>query len=269
LGVGGRVPRRVDAATKSGLLELLDGALDAGWSMRDACRSLELPERRGYRWLDRRAAGRLDDKAPGGWPMHGLLAEEVAEILALFDEWGETDRSHRKPAHRGSYLGRVWVSPSSVRRVLEREGLRLRPLPRPGRSVRQPFPDWVDYTPNSIWIYDTERHEAPATEGRWETFSARLSQQPGEAGGSPTWGTPGRAASSPDNDGTRRHDRTARVRLARREGAREEPAAERLSRADRQLQPGRCGLAWRRAPAPSWRGGELLGRFMSPAGRPR
>src|SRR5207249_10106487 len=53
------------------------------------------------------------------------------------------------------YLERVWVSPASVRRVLEREGLRLRPLPRPGRSVRKPFPDWVDYRPGSIWIYDT------------------------------------------------------------------------------------------------------------------
>ena len=49
----------------------------------------------------------------------------------------------------------AWVSPASARRVLEREGLRLRPLPRPGRSVRKPFPDWVEYTPNSIWIYDT------------------------------------------------------------------------------------------------------------------
>ena len=47
------------------------------------------------------------------------------------------------------------VSPASVRRVLARQGLRLRPLPRPGRSVRKPFPDWVDYRPGSIWIYDT------------------------------------------------------------------------------------------------------------------
>jgi hypothetical protein len=87
--------------------------------------------------------------------MHGLLDWEVAEIIGLFDEWGEVDRSHRKLAHRGSYLERVWVSPASVYRVLEREGLRLRPLPRPGRSVRKPFPDWAEYRPGSIWIYDT------------------------------------------------------------------------------------------------------------------
>ena len=36
--------------------------------------------------------------------------------------------------------------------------------------------------------------------------------------------TPGRAGRSPDNDGTHRHYRTARVRQARREGGREEPA---------------------------------------------
>ncbi|MGH3500437.1 MAG: hypothetical protein ACRDQA_05980, partial [Nocardioidaceae bacterium] len=26
---------------------------------------------------------------------------------------------------------------------------------RPARSKRRPFPDWVEYTPNSIWIFDT------------------------------------------------------------------------------------------------------------------
>lgn len=66
--------------------------------MRRACRELELGEVRAYRWLARRAIGELADRPPGGSPMHGLLDEEVAEILALFDEWGETDRSHRKLA---------------------------------------------------------------------------------------------------------------------------------------------------------------------------
>jgi transposase len=145
----------VDAATKAGLLALLEQACGQGWTVRAACQVLEVSELRCYRWLGRRTADELEDQAPGGSPMHGLLDWEVAEIVWLFEEWGETDRSHRKLAHRGSYLERVWVSPSSVRRVLEREGLRLQPLPRPGRSVRKPFPDWAEYTPNSIWIYDT------------------------------------------------------------------------------------------------------------------
>jgi putative transposase len=150
----------VDAATKAGLLDLLDEALDAGWTLRRTCHVLELPERRAHRWIARRARGQLVDRAPGGSPMHGLLDDEVAEILALFDEWGETDRSHRKLAHRGSYLHRVWVSPSSVRRVLFLADKHFRPLPRPGRSVRKPFPDWVEYKPNSIWIYDTTHFTA-------------------------------------------------------------------------------------------------------------
>jgi transposase InsO family protein len=105
--------------------------------------------------MARRARGRLTDRAPGGSPVHGLLAEEAEEILALFDEWGELDRSHRKLAHRGSYLGRVWVSASSVRRVLHLADKHFRPLPKPGRSKRRPFPQWASYTPNSIWIFDT------------------------------------------------------------------------------------------------------------------
>lgn len=87
--------------------------------------------------------------------MHAILDEETAEILALYDEWGEVDRSHRKLAHRGSYLGRVWVSPSTVRRVLHIADLHFRPRPRPGKSAKKPFPEWADYRANSIWIYDT------------------------------------------------------------------------------------------------------------------
>ena len=155
MGLSGRVPPRVDAATKAGLLALLQDAVDQGWTVRAACAALELGQRRAWRWLERRAADQLEDLRPGGGAVHGLLDWEVAEIVAVFHQWGEVDRSHRKLAHRGSYLGRVWVSPSSVRRVLLAEGLRLRPLPRPARSVRQPFPDWVEYRPGMLWIFDT------------------------------------------------------------------------------------------------------------------
>jgi len=150
----------VDAATKTALLDLVRQALDAGWPLRRACRELGLAQRRMHRWLGRRERGELADRAPGGTPVHGLLDAEVTEILALFNEWGETDRSHRKLAHRGSYLHRVWVSPSTVRRVLSLADKHFRPLPRPGRSVRQPFPAWAEYTPNSIWIYDTTHFTA-------------------------------------------------------------------------------------------------------------
>jgi putative transposase len=116
LGLSGQVPPRVDAATKSGLLDLLEQACKQackqGWTVRAACQVLEVNQLRIYRWLGRRAAGELvADRAPGGSPMHRLLDWEVAEIVRLFDEWGEVDRSHRKLAHRGSYLERVWSRP--------------------------------------------------------------------------------------------------------------------------------------------------------------
>jgi putative transposase len=155
LGLSGRVPSRVDAVTKAGLLGLVDQATGQGWTVRGACSVLELEQRRAWRWLTRREADRLVDRAPGGGAVHGLLDDEIAEILALFEEWGPVDRSHRKLAHRGSYLGRVWVSPSSVQRVLDAHGLRVPSRPRPLRSARRPFPEWVTYRPGSIWIYDT------------------------------------------------------------------------------------------------------------------
>ena len=160
MGLTGPIPRRVDAAGKADLLELLEHALQSGWTLRRACHQLELPERRAYRWIGRRAGGRLADAAPGGSPMHGLLQDEEDQILALYEEWGDVDRSHRKLAHRGSYLHRVWVSPSSVRRVLHLHDKHFRPLPRPGRSARRQFPDWVEYQPNSLWIYDTTHFTA-------------------------------------------------------------------------------------------------------------
>ena len=94
--------------------------------------------------------------------MHGLRPEEVSEIVELFEAWGDVDRSHRKLAHRGSYLGLVWVSPATVRRVLAAHGLVLKRPRRVMRPERRPFPEWADYHRNSIWIYDVTRfHGCP------------------------------------------------------------------------------------------------------------
>ena len=83
MGLSGRVPLRVDAATKAGLLDLVDGAVEAGWTVRAACKLLGVGEIRTHRWVGRRAAGRLADKTPGGSPLHGLLPGEVEQILAF------------------------------------------------------------------------------------------------------------------------------------------------------------------------------------------
>src|SRR4051794_19987936 len=75
----------------------------------------------------------------------------------------------------------------------------------------------------------------------WETSTAGLSWQPGEAEGSPSRGTPGRAGSSPDNAGTRWHCQTVRVRQARRKGVREKPACK-APQSAHQLKSGGYGL---------------------------
>ena len=82
------------------------------------------------------------------------MPSEVEAILALADEWGETDRSHRKLAHRGSYTGRVWVSPATVFRVLLAHGRALAHRPTYEPRVQAPWPAWVSYRPNQVWGYD-------------------------------------------------------------------------------------------------------------------
>lgn len=148
-----KIPRRLDAETKAGLLALIDAAVDQGWTIGAACGVLKLNRRRFERWDHRR--DNLADRSPGGRAVNALLEEERQAILDLFDEWGERDRSHRRLAHRGSYLGRFWASPSTVRRVLTASDRYFRPFPRPAKGKRRPFPDWASYRPNSIWIYDT------------------------------------------------------------------------------------------------------------------
>jgi putative transposase len=49
LGLSGRVPARVDQATKAGLLDLLEQAMGQGWTVRAACQVLQVNELRVYR----------------------------------------------------------------------------------------------------------------------------------------------------------------------------------------------------------------------------
>lgn len=115
----------------------------------------QVSDDRVHRWRARqRHLATLEDLAPGGTAVHALLAWEADEIVAIAQEWGPVDGSHRKLAHRGSYEGRVWVSPSTFRRVLAAHGLVLpeRP-PLPARS-KTPWPDWLVWDPNHIWIWD-------------------------------------------------------------------------------------------------------------------
>ena len=126
-----------------------------------ACSLWGVSDDRVHRWRARRRdVGTLVDRAPGGNPVHALLPTEVEAILAVAEQWGTIDGSHRKLAHRGSYTNTVWVSPSTFRRVLAAHGLVVPEPPARTPSVRKPWPDWLVWEPNRIWIWDVERHEA-------------------------------------------------------------------------------------------------------------
>ena len=150
-----RVPRRLPGEAKEGLIKLVDQATDAGWSHRRATAVLGVSDVRVHRWrARRRLLGTLEDLAPGGNPVHRVLAWEKRAVLDLVEEWAPTDRTHRKLAYRGSYLGVVFVSPSTLLRITNDAGVRLPGEPqRRVRPEAKPLPE-VPWEPNRIWIWD-------------------------------------------------------------------------------------------------------------------
>jgi transposase InsO family protein len=144
----------VSAETKLELLGLIDGAVADGWAHARACRVLDLADVRAHRWRQRlRETGTLEDRDPGGGAVHGLLEWEERAILELIETWGWVDRSHRKLAHRGSYTGTVFVSPSTLLRVALRHQVVLPGEPFRPRPVLPAMPE-VPWEKNSIWIWD-------------------------------------------------------------------------------------------------------------------
>jgi len=152
----GLVPPRVDAAAKAGLLDLVAHAhAEADWSLRRSAALLGIEHTRLLRWTARALTGDLRDARPGPEnALHALLDWERTAILDLAEAWGETDRSHRKLAHRGSRLGLVHVSESTCWRVLVAAGVILPAAPARIPRSKTPWPEWAELTPGVIWIYD-------------------------------------------------------------------------------------------------------------------
>lgn len=155
----GLVPPRVDGPVKHGLLELVAHAVSQGFSARWACRRLGIDHARVIAWQAKQAAGsELVDQPPGpptGEALHALLDWEKTAIVHVAKTWGQVDLSHRKLAHRGSRLEQVYVSESTVLRVLSEAGMRLPGLPQVReRRGKTPWPDWVELVPGQIYIYD-------------------------------------------------------------------------------------------------------------------
>ena len=142
---------------------------------------------------------------------------------------------------------------------LARAGLNVR---GDGRAPGKVYGRFEASVRNELWTGDGERHEAlwnrAVVKGHRGQFVAADWSKLGAAY------PPERAewvASSPDNDGTGQYCQMAWVRLARREGVREKPAAERLSSEFHQLQPGGSGLGRSAHPHEAVWCGELLDRY--------
>ena len=119
-----------------------------------ACQVLDLADVRAHRWRQRlRETGSLDDGRPVGDAVHRLLVSEEQEILDLIERWGWVDRSHRKLAHRGTYTGTVFVSPSTLLRVALKHQVVLPGEPFRPRPKVPVFPE-VPWEKNRIWIWD-------------------------------------------------------------------------------------------------------------------
>ena len=133
----------MSAQTKLELLGLIDGAVTDGWAHTRACRVLDLADVRAHRWRQRlRDTGSLEDGRPVG--------EAIRELI---ERWGQVDRSHRKLAHRGSYTGVVFVSPSTLLRVALKHQVTLPGEPFHPRPPMPAIPE-VPWDKNRIWIWD-------------------------------------------------------------------------------------------------------------------
>jgi transposase InsO family protein len=144
----------VSAGIKLELLGLIDSAVADGWAHARACRILQIQDVRAHRWRARlRETGSLQDQYPGGGAVHGILEWEEQAILELIETWGLVDRSHRKIAHRGSYTGQVFVSPSTVLRVALKHRVTLPGEPVRARPLMPAFPQ-IPWERNRIWIWD-------------------------------------------------------------------------------------------------------------------
>jgi transposase InsO family protein len=138
-------------------LELIDRAVADGWDHRRVCVYLELAEGRAWRWRERRLAGTLEDRPPGGHPVHAITPAEEQAILACLRPI--RTRTARIASSRTAALTRVWCGCRNRRcgGCWPRTGCGSG---RRGESVAQSASrsrSGPGYRRHSIWIYDTTR----------------------------------------------------------------------------------------------------------------
>lgn len=173
--IGGR---RLPAEIKLQICRAVLGAKQEGMTVERACGVILLDPRRLRRWLQRTEAARavrggpaaasprlspaglraadLADRAPVARRLpQRLTGAERHQILEAASEERLAHLRHRKFCHTLSREGRVWVSESSVLRVL-REAGKVPVYLRRTRPTR-PRPEVDESEPNRSWRYDLTR----------------------------------------------------------------------------------------------------------------
>jgi transposase InsO family protein len=133
---------------KSEILTLVAGS---GLSCRSALAQLGLPKSTYYRWLRRQAEGRLQDRKGGSsLPWNKLRPEERERILTQAK--ASPELSPRQLALRIVDTVGIYVSESSVYRVLKREGL-IKPAEIVGFKAGKEYHRKTK-KPNELWATD-------------------------------------------------------------------------------------------------------------------
>lgn len=156
--VGAIRGQRLPAETKLGLVSAVVEAKRAGATVAQACRVLRLNRTRLYRWvrgknMDEVKAEDLEDRPPVAQVVrHRITREEREAILemAQHEEWA--DLRHRKLAHMLGRLKKVFVSESTVLRILRAAKLLAPPVPR--RRLQRQKPEVAADGPNQVWRWD-------------------------------------------------------------------------------------------------------------------
>jgi len=131
--------------------DILDLVTESGLPRRRALAQLGLPKSTYYRWLKRQIEGRLQDKKSGSpIPWNKLNPEEEEKIVN--QARASPELSPRQLALRIVDSGGIYISESSVYRILKREGL-IKPAEIVGFKAGKEYHRKTK-RPNELWATD-------------------------------------------------------------------------------------------------------------------
>lgn len=139
------------------ILAVIQTSRQQGVSVRRSCVILAIEHRRIIRWQHRARQGQgLANRTPGPQdPLHRMLPEEIAQIVAMAKSQEYVDLSHRILAVTAWDKGLFQASFSSVYRVLKEQNLMTARSPGGAHNGHSKAPVRKELTgPNQRWCWD-------------------------------------------------------------------------------------------------------------------